>query len=285
MTLFDPDFNPDLGEFQAGLYDYVALAEEGIKGLAAVSAADVERFHQDGYLIIHNAFSPAEVQAALSGLLDLIDGKNPDFQGVMFERKAQDILHTLSPEKKQDVVRKLMYFVEYEPRLKAMAAHPQLLDLVSRLIGETPALLQDMALIKPPLIGREKPWHQDHAYFNLPLATPVVGIWIALDEATPENGCMHIIPGSHRQGPVVHFKRRDWQICDTHLTPNQTVAVPLEPGGCLVFHALLHHGTPPSRSGQRRRAVQFHYKPVGVALTGDEERLKIFGSEGKNVTC
>ena len=56
-----------------------------------------------------------------------------------------------------------------------------------------------MALLKPPR-GREKPWHQDHAYFNLPLDTPIVGVWIALDEATPENGCMHVIPGSHREG-------------------------------------------------------------------------------------
>jgi ectoine hydroxylase-related dioxygenase (phytanoyl-CoA dioxygenase family) len=63
----------------------------------------------------------------------------------------------------------------------------------------------------------ETPWHQDHAYFNLPEGTPVVGVWIALDDATPENGCMHFIPGGHREGPIAHFNRRDWQICDEEI--------------------------------------------------------------------
>ena len=153
--------------------------------------------------------------------------------------------------------------VEYEDRI-ALAQHPQMIAVLARLIGATPELFQDQALLKPPLIGREKPWHQDNAYFNLPPETAVVGVWIALDEATPENGCMYVIPGWHRAGPVVHFKRRDWQICDTDVAADAAWTVPLKPGGCLIFHGLLHHGTPPSRSPQRRRALQFHYKPAGT---------------------
>ena len=49
--------------------------------------------------------------------------------------------------------------------------------------------------------GREKPWHQDKAFFEIDVTSPVVGVWIALDEATPDNGCMHVIPGSHLEGP------------------------------------------------------------------------------------
>jgi len=143
-----------------------------------------------------------------------------------------------------------------------------------------------MGLIKPPRIGREKPWHQDFAYFNLPLGTQVVGVWIALDEAMIENGCMHIIPGSHQEGPVVHFQRRDWQICDTDVQVNRCMAVPLKPGSCLLFDGLLHHGTPPSQSDKRRRAVQYHYKPASVAMLDDSaERLRVFGEEGKDVYC
>jgi phytanoyl-CoA hydroxylase len=178
-----------------------------------------------------------------------------------------------------------MWFVEYDARLKAMAEHPELINLVTRLVGEAPALFQDMALIKPPKIGREKPWHQDHAYFDLPLTATVVGVWIALDEATTENGCMVIYPGSHRQGPVVHFNRRDWQICDTYDRFNGARAVPLKPGGALFFHSLLHHGTPANVSPHRRRAVQFHYAAASAQKTNKEERLAIFGEEGKDVTC
>jgi len=106
-----------------------------------------------------------------------------------------------------------------------------------------------------------------------------------LDEALIENGCMHIIPGSQRNGPVVHWRRRDWQICDTDVQTRRVVAVPLRPGSLLFFHGLLHHGTPPSRSTLRRRAVQYHYAPSDVVKISGEEHRAIFGSEGKDVQC
>ena len=115
----------------------------------------------------------------------------------------------------RDAIRKIFRFVDHEPRLDAMAAHSGLLGVLEQIMGDTPELFQDMALVKPPRHGSEKPWHQDCAYFNLQEGTTVVGVWIALDEATAENGCLHIIPGSHIEGPMIHFKRRDWQICDT----------------------------------------------------------------------
>ncbi|MEZ4870327.1 MAG: phytanoyl-CoA dioxygenase family protein [Caldilineaceae bacterium] len=272
-------------DYPTGLYTYTGIAT-GVDGFASITDAHVAQFHAQGYLVVHNAFAPAEVQAGLEGLFSLIAGNNPGFKGLMFEKKAQDMdVDSLPPEERQDYVRKFMWFVDYEPRLQALASHPQLLGAVQRLIGEEPALFQDMALIKPPRIGREKPWHQDHAYFELSLTTTVVGVWIALDEATTENGCMVVYPGSHRAGPVVHFQRRDWQICDTHTREQEILAVPLKPGGCLLFHSLIHHGTPANVTTQRRRAVQFHYKPASALKTSKAERLAVFGAEGKDVTC
>jgi phytanoyl-CoA hydroxylase len=260
-------------------------AAGGLAGFAAATDDQIALFHEQGYLVIHDAFDGAEVDDALAGLLDLIGGKYPAYRGVQYEKNARDLVAAHPGEQRQDSVRKLWKMVEHERRIAALARRPQLLALLARLIGDTPELFQDQALLKPPLIGREKPWHQDNAYFNLPPQTTVVGVWIALDEATPENGCMYVIPGSHRQGPVIHFKRRDWQICDTDVAADAAWTVPLKPGGCLIFHGLLHHGTPPSRSPQRRRALQFHYKPASVEQIAPEQRLAVFGSEGKDVTC
>jgi phytanoyl-CoA hydroxylase len=240
---------------------------------------------KDGYLVINDAFSEREVSSALNGLLDLIDGAQPDFQGIQFEARAVDLLPTLEREQKQDVVRKLMDFVRFDERLAAISSNPSLLGVLERIMGEPPDLFQDQALLKPPLIGREKPWHQDNAFFSLPADAMIVGAWIALDEAVPENGCMHIIPGTHRAGPVPHFQRRDWQLCDTDVAVSEVVAVPLKPGSCLLFHGLIHHGTPPSRSPNRRRALQLHYKPASVGRTSEDERLAVFGADGKDVTC
>ena len=112
-----------------------------------------------------------------------------------------------------------------------------------------------------------------------------MGCWIALDKAIPSNGCMHVKPGTHNEGPKIHHVRRDWQICDTDLDLSRDVMVPLNPGGLLFFDGLIHHGTPANRSSLRRRALQFHYIPEGTPRTTDEERMEVFGSEGKDVTC
>ena len=280
----DPGIEPGIEASALRLYRASAVAK-GVAGFAMVSDEHVERFHRDGYLVVDDAFTNDEVEAGLEGVLDLIDGKVPAFTGVQFEAKARERLDTLAREQKQDAVRKLMGFVAHEPRTRAIAEHPGLIGVLQRIIGEAPALFQDQALLKPPFIGREKPWHQDNAFFSLPPEATIVGAWIALDEAVPENGCMHVIPGTHRAGPVVHFQRRDWQLCDEDVAVAQVVAVPLRPGGCLLFHGLLHHGTPPSQSPRRRRALQFHYKPASVDRTSEEERLAVFGSEGKDVTC
>ena len=278
------DDGKDLDTLPSNLYEYHETAV-GIDGYESITDDDIEFFHRRGYLVVNNAFTPEEVAGSLDAMLDLIHGKHPNYKGIQFESVARRMVEDLPPEEKQDYVRKISAFVKFDERLMAMAEQPKLKALVERIIGETPVLYQDQALIKPPKIGREKPWHQDNAYFNLPPETTVVGVWIALDEATPENGCMHIIPATHVQGPVVHFKRRDWQICDTWVATNHTVAVPLKPGGMLLFHGLLHHGTPPTRSEKRRRALQFHYKPASIEMVNPKDRLAVFGSEGKDVTC
>lgn len=257
----------------------------GVESFAAMTDDDIARYHEQGYLVVHSAFTEAEVGAAMQGLLDLLAGKNPELGWYDVEEMAKDRWPTLTGEERQNAIRKIMDFTRFDDRLLALAEHPQLHAALERLIGATPERFQDMALIKPPQVGREKPWHQDCAYFDLPLGTRVVGVWIALDEATIENGCMHVLEGGHREGPKLHFQLRDWQICDTEMLGRKCVAVPLKPGGCLFFDGMLPHGTPHNLSSQRRRALQFHYRPVGVEATAREERLAVFGGEDNDVSC
>jgi phytanoyl-CoA hydroxylase len=273
--------------YDGHLYEHHGVLK-GIDGWPAYDAHEdecVAYFDEHGFLAIEEALTPAEVESSLAGLLDLIDGKRSDYRHIQFEAAAKGILHTLPVEQKQDYVRKIFHFVDYDARLRAIAEHPKILSMVEQLIGEKPALYESKALLKPPMIGREKPWHQDHAYWNLPLDAKVVTIWIALDPATVENGCLFVVPGSHNEGPVVHFRRRDWQICDTDVRTGRIMAAPLASGGALIFHSMLHHGTPANASHDRRRALQFVYVPASVGKISTPERLAIFGSEGKDVSC
>ena len=204
---------------------------------------------------------------------------------VLFEAGAKTDWKQLSQIERRGAVRRLLYFCPHSPRLAKLSNHRNIIDIVKRLIGEPVKLTQDMALLKPPLIGREKPWHQDCAYFNFSIDATVVGVWIALDEATPENGCLHVVPGSHREGPMLHFRRRDWQICDTDALVDRDAMVPLKPGGCLFWHGLTHHGSPSNHTNSRRRALQFHYKSASCLEIPKEERLAIYGGEVQGAEC
>ncbi len=265
------------------LYETAVTAPK-VNGLDGLTDEHLDSYAQEGYLAVENALRADEVEAAKAGLLHLIMGRHPDYTGVMFETSIENP-DALSAEERQDAVRKIQYFVDFDERLMNMACHPALTAVLTRILGEPPKLFQDMALIKPPRIGREKPWHQDKAYFDLPLDTPVVGVWMALDEATVANGCMHVLPGGHRAGPIPHFRRRDWQICDTEMMGKPCVAVPLKPGGVLIFDGMLPHGTPTNVSTQRRKALQYHYAGVSATIVSQDERLAVFGGEGRNVTC
>lgn len=260
---------------------------EPIPNLEAFSAADADFYQTSGYLAVAKAFSPGEVNEAIAGFTDLCLGRVPGFVGVLFEAAVDSRIEDLAEDARLDAVRKLYRFVEHEPRTRALATHPRLLQVVSILLGgREPELYADQALSKPPRIGREKPWHQDLAFFDFdPSQVPVVGVWIALDPVGTDNGCMQLLPGRHREGPIPHFQRRDFQICDTDILGKRSVAVPLEPGGLLFFDGLLPHGTPHNTSSRRRRALQFHYVPAGSPRAGREVRLSHFGGEGSGAQC
>ncbi len=269
--------------YDAALYRFQETVS-GYPGLAAITPAHVGEYRERGFLAVENVFTAVEVAAASAAVRDLVAGKVAEFKGVMFEGWAKDRVANLTGAERHDAVRKIFDFTAFDARLRAVEQHEGVRRLIAELLGGTPALTQEMALLKPPR-GREKPWHQDLAYFNYPIGTPVVGVWIALDDATPENGCMHVVPGSHRAGPQVHFQKRDWQVCDTEMRSRPVAAVPLRRGGCLLFDGLLLHGTPANQSSARREALQFHYVPAGVKKGKSEERLAVFGAEGKDVTC
>jgi phytanoyl-CoA hydroxylase len=272
------------------LYRYDSIGKK-IPTMEAIGDQEIEHFHEHGWLAVESAFTQKQMDAAEAGFTYLATGQHPSYMGFRFESAVRDRIAELTPNEKMDAIRKLESFMEYEPRLRAIAYDAEFLRMLGLLTGSPGVtMFQDMALSKPPMIGREKPWHQDCAYFNIPPDTPVVGTWIALDDVDVKNGCMHVLDRGHQPGPQNHFDRRDWQICDTnieelHRSNHPVVAIPLRRGGCLFFKGLLPHGTPPNRSNRRRRALQYHYYPTTTVATCEDDRLAVFGGEGKGAEC
>lgn len=252
----EDQYGPD--GYDPALYQAVDTAST-VEGFDAVTEAHIQQFHQQGFLAIQHAFTKDKVDAAMAAVARLIAGQEDSFNGVQFEKGIRDKATKVNEEEREVMVRKLTRFVGFDPRLDVFGEDNKLLDILTLIMGEPPKLFANQAMLKPPGIGREKPWHQDHAYFNLPLDTCIVSAWVALDPAMIENGCMHVIPHSQTEGPVVHFNRRDWQICDTDIARDRIVAVPLEPGGrfVLAWPVAPWHTREPFKQTQARSAIAF----------------------------
>ena len=275
------EWDTDVPDHAPDLYDYAGLVET-YDGLDAIDDDALARYHEQGFIAVNNAFTPAEVEAGINGLVDLIAERNPDFSIIQFHSSVRDRLDSLTLEERLDNVRKIGQFTNYDQRLHDLAFHPKLMRVVETLLGAKAELYQSMALIKPPH-GREKPWHQDHAYFDLTLETRVVGVWIALDEATPENGCMRVLPGWHRRGIFSHFQLRDLQICDAEMEGLQLerVAAPLPPGDFALRGAQDSGARYYAQSlALRPRSAAFRTEPEFIAITQRVREL-LFGSPGQ----
>ena len=122
---------------------------EGIDDFDDLTEGDVAGFHERGYLVVRGAFTEGETRAALEGMMDLIDGRNPEFRGLQFEASIRDRLPTMTREEKADAVRKLIRFIGYDPRLDALSTHPKLIGTLKRLMGEPPVLFANQAMITP----------------------------------------------------------------------------------------------------------------------------------------
>ena len=148
--------------------------------------------------------------------------------------------------------------------------HPRLLDAVEALLGPDILLWDSGYIIKEPGEGRFVSWHQDLTYWGLDSALQVTA-WVALSPATPESGCMQVVPGSHREGQKPHEATRSednilhhGQDASAHVDTAAAVAMPLQPGQASLHHGWLFHGSGPNRSGDRRIGLSLQYVAPSV---------------------
>lgn len=273
----------------------------------------IEQYHRDGYLAFENVLTADEVAAAKDALTELHAGLFEDaLNGVAKVREANPnatknysgmhIQHPergfsthyepglnpldLSADEAEEKFRKMHGYHDQHPVFQALVEHPRTKGFIESVLGQKAILKGTMALSKPPFIGSEKPWHQDNAYFNwLPLEA-VATAWIALDDATIENGCMHVLPGFHVKGAFKHCHTIDCQIVPGRLDYSDAIPIELKAGGAMIFSAMLPHQTPPNGSAGRRRALQFQYRGENTYEVSREEFGEAFvEADGTPASC
>lgn len=218
----------------------------------------VRLYESTGYIDIPSLLDEHEVAELRQRTVDIINGRIPEFPdaNVELEPHADGL-------RNQQTVRKLNRCAESDPVFMRYALNDKILDIVEALLGPDVKLFGSQAFMKPPG-GVEKPYHQDSPYFHIkPMA--LTTCWIALDEVTRENGCLWVVPGSHKLGPLAHSEtwavgeRKDMRIPESAFDRSQETPITLGPGDCSFHHSLLLHMSHPNRTDQSRRSIAFHF--------------------------
>ncbi len=219
------------------------------------------RFAADGFINYGRILDDAEIRALSSVVADMCAGASavpPDHvryytapeQGAQRPRRAQ-----------AEMVWQILNAHLFDPVVAKVSVHPRITRIVACLLGAPGEVITSQIITKPAGHGDRIPWHQDSSYWG---DRQVVTCWLAIDDATPFNGCMRMIPGSHLGGqraftarmfPAIGIELRETDGVDESLQ----VYVPV-PAGCASFHAQgTLHASAGNATDKPRRAIAITY--------------------------
>lgn len=251
-----------------------------------LTAEQRAHYRDEGYLVVphlldQNDLAPArgammhKVSAIADQLFDegLIADK---LEGSPFETRLAELFANLTD---QEFLRSGRSWRDRLPGYYHLMANPKILDLVESLLGgeifANP--VYNVRPKVPKVAAGAVPWHQDKSYWPGANANPVITVWIALVDATLENGCLHIIPRTHNQR-VLSFHHEAYsgtgytEIDDKHLKSPQIDALPLQAGGAILFNDRCIHMSTPNNSQEVRWSVDLRYQAT------DQDRMPQHGA-------
>lgn len=251
-----------------------------------LTQAEVEKFHKDGYLKFRKVLDDSTIERLRADLDSTIqeerDGMNQDSRPHEFafghDRKAANS----SGERGVRAIHQFVNMWKVVDSYRETVHHPQITAAIRDLMNvPIIRLWHDQIISKPP--GDNAHFACHHDFYFWPLDRPtMITCWLALDDATPENGCMHVIPGSHRDP---RFQPVDCELSpDIHLSPvsmgegepgslyqdvrtwmpDKALPVELKAGECMFHHCLNYHMTPHNITERQRRAFVMIFMPDGT---------------------
>jgi ectoine hydroxylase-related dioxygenase (phytanoyl-CoA dioxygenase family) len=225
----------------------------------ALTPAQAAQFDRDGFVVVEDVLDADEVAAAL----DEIDPLEAQTDAFLATRPGGRLSILES-----GAITFSIHLVTRSAALRRLAAHPTIAGICHDLVGDDVNLYWDQAVYKKPEKPRRFPWHQDNGYTYVE-PQQYLTCWLALTNATEENGCPWVVPGLHRAGTLRHrFVDPLGYECFEH-APDAVVA-PVRAGGIVVFSSLTPHLTGPNVTAAVRKAYILQYAPLGATiLDGD----------------
>ncbi len=221
----------------------------------------VEQFRRTGFIQAGRVYSEAEADALRERLWAVMEGRSaaaPEANRNLRGADTRVVVQIVNIWEADDLFREHLY----QPEICAMAA---------QLMGaDTVRVWHDQVQYKPPKTGGATDWHQDHPYWPILQPADLVSAWVALEDATMENGCMRMVPRSHLWGPhkggTIGTDADGFApLPDLSLIPaGETIEVTpceVKKGEVMFHHCLTWHGSPPNPSERGRPGIAVHFMP------------------------
>ncbi len=223
--------------------------------LRLVSNGQARSFNERGFFVLEDAIDGG----AIEQLRDAIDP---------FEAQTEEFLRS-RPDRRMfiaeaDGISFTTFLVKRSKLVRDFSASALFQNLCHDLIGPDARLYWDQAVYKKPEYPKPFPWHQDNGYTYIePQA--YLTCWLALTDATVDNGCPWVIPGGHLRGTLAHRESKLGYVCREHDGP-EALAVPVRAGSIVVFSSLMPHRTGPNVTSGVRKSYILQYAPEGARV-------------------
>jgi phytanoyl-CoA hydroxylase len=240
-----------------------------------LTQAQIQEFRERGFLKVGGVMDAAQADALRHRMFDVIGG--------CASGEAEAVRDFFGDEKKSVI--QIVNIWEADDLFQQHIYNPAICQMAAELMGtDTVRVWHDQVQYKPPKIGGPTDWHQDHPYWPIIQPADLVSAWVALADATVENGCMRMVPYSHTWGPhkggTIGTNEEDFgPMPDRSALPPdaeiEIVPCEVKKGEVMFHHCLTWHGSPPNRTERGRPAIAVHYMPGWTRYEKDPGRTHL----------
>ncbi|CAL8326492.1 unnamed protein product [Boreogadus saida] len=252
-----------------------------------------QKYQEDGYVVMDGLLTAEECDQLRCRMAEIVDGMDvPEHCRITFSTDNDQLKDQGNADYFLTSGDKIRFFFEkgvfddkgeftvprerslnkvghalhaHEPLYKKMTHSPQVQGIAKKLGLQSPVILQSMYIFKQPGIGGEVTPHQDATFLHTTPLGRVMGLWVALEDATEDNGCLWFIPGTHSSGisrrmvrtqegyPLTNFVGQEQTYDDDKFVP-----APVKKGGVVLIHGQVVHRSAPNTSDNSRHVYTFH---------------------------
>jgi phytanoyl-CoA hydroxylase len=213
----------------------------------------LRQLHEEGYFVLENVFTRAEMDA-LAGHIEAYQRRHEE--ALIAKGGAEGI-------SRAGEISFTAFLAEADDNIRAFVLRPEFVAITTQLLGPDVDLYWNQSVFKQPEGTKDFPWHQDDGYTPVE-PSPYLTLWLALNDATVENGCISVLPGSYKRGLLPHTPSPIGLVCYSNDAPDQGVRVPLTAGSMAVFWSLTCHKSGPNISKGTRKAYIIQYSHAGL---------------------